>query len=225
MLPSRNKQATKRPRTSSPSPSSLSKQSNSVSQPDSDDETKSKISAPGGSKKARGAAARAQKDTRETEKDQEKERPETTGRRKGNRRRDGMCYNSTHIGREPRELTYFQEIQRPRRNLLLPRQLQNQPHPPNLPLIPPLPLRNQLPTQNPLLARLVAHLPVVDDWVATSTLGTVTRPTGPEIRIAPTPLLPGAVNPTTLVPVTPLMEATRTASMAENPENQASRDT
>lgn len=87
-----NKQSAKRPRTSSPSPSSLSKQSNSNSQPDSDDDTKSKASAPGASKKPRGAAARAQKDTREAEKGQEKERPEPTTRRKGNRRRDGMSF-------------------------------------------------------------------------------------------------------------------------------------
>ncbi|PGG99860.1 hypothetical protein AJ80_09282 [Polytolypa hystricis UAMH7299] len=77
-----NKQATKRQRTSSPSPSSLSKQSQSISQPPSDDESKSKHS-DNGAKKPKGVARnQREKEVQPAEKEAEKPAADSTSRRK-----------------------------------------------------------------------------------------------------------------------------------------------
>lgn len=73
-----NKQAIKRPRTSSPSPSALSKQSNSISQPASEDEAKSKTN--GASRPKRGIPGRSQRDKETKEPEEQEEEDEETKR-------------------------------------------------------------------------------------------------------------------------------------------------
>lgn len=76
------KQVLKRPRTSSPSPTAASKQSNSVSQPASEDESKTKAITNGAKKQKTVSRNQREKETKEPE-EPEPERPDTANRRKG----------------------------------------------------------------------------------------------------------------------------------------------
>lgn len=90
------KQVLKRPRTSSPSPTAASKQSNSVSQPASEDESKTKAITNGAKKQKMVSRNQREKETKEPE-EPEPERPDTANRRKGRTDRNDGGFQSHNL--------------------------------------------------------------------------------------------------------------------------------
>lgn len=152
----------------------MSKQSNSISQPASDDDSKSKA-ATNGARKHRAARNHRGKETKDAE-EAEADRPETANRRKGRadrRKAEGEFQSQRVISSVYSVLTFKLKYQIPTTRLSLPSsQLPMIQNLPNLVQTPQLPCKNQLlrvPRHANRAARLLAVVARLD---GTNTPGT-----------------------------------------------------